>query len=113
LRDTHAAGSSFVTEVNNPEFQVFLLEFESVYGESPKFLNYAATTLDAINILVSILKELDDPTDTIAIRDALCAIQNYDGYSGIVAFDENSDVRGAHTLFQFDGEKFVPLPLDQ
>ncbi len=112
LKATDAIGANFITEADMEVFQDFVSRFEAVYNEPPKFFNYAATTLDAVDILVDVLRDVDDPTDTIAIRDALYAIQNHKGFSGTIAFDKNGDVKGVHTLFKFDGEKFVPLVIE-
>ncbi|MBT3349339.1 ABC transporter substrate-binding protein [bacterium] len=109
LEKTHAIGANFLTDTELPKFQEFVKKFEEKFGEPPAYENYTAATLDAIDILAEVLKKIDDPTDTIAIRDELYKIQNHDGFSGKIAFDKNGDVRGAHKLFEFDGEKFVPI----
>ena len=109
LQRTNAVGASFVTPEDMPEYTDFVTTFVNTYGEPPKFANYAATTLDAVDVLKKVLSEVDDVTDTKAIRDALYDFPEYKGFSGRIAFDENGDVKGVHTLFQFEGQNFIPL----
>jgi branched-chain amino acid transport system substrate-binding protein len=87
----------------------FMEEYKAVHGDVPTYSNYTATTLDAMDILVKVLSSVEDVTDTESIRDALYATQDYEGVFGNISFDENGDVNIYHSLFEFDGEKLVPL----
>ena len=85
-----------------PPFSSAKFEFE--YGEELKLYSYAATTVDRNNILKEVLQEVGDETNTKAIRDAIYAIQEYDGLSGILSFDENGEVNLSYSLVVFDGD---------
>jgi branched-chain amino acid transport system substrate-binding protein len=89
----------------------FIAKFEFEYGEELKLYSYAATTVDRNNILKQVLQEVGDETNTEAIRDAIYAIQEYDGLSGILSFDENGEVNLSYSLVVFDGDtdSFVPV----
>ena len=60
--------------------------------------------MDRNNILKEVLQEVGDETNTKAIRDAIYAIQEYDGLSGILSFDENGEVNLSYSLVVFDGD---------
>ena len=68
--------------------------------------------MDAIDIMAQVLGRVSDVTDTDAIRDELQQV-SHQGFSGLVEFDENGDVRGAHELYQFNGTEVVPLNTDR
>ena len=101
-------GAEFSTDTDREDYQRFSVKYEAEFGAKPELDNYAATTLDAIDILAKVLGRVDDVTDTDAIRDELHKI-SHEGFSGLVEFDANGDVRGAHTLFQFNGTEFIPV----
>lgn len=91
------------------ELKSFTELYKNTYGEDPAYMNYTATTIDALNIIAKVLNQVDDPTNSEAIRDALYRVRDYDGVFGTLSFDENGDVNIYHSLFKFDGEEFVPL----
>lgn len=111
LTEHEAVTSTLAPLKESEEFDAFVERFTQTFGEPPILLNYAATTLDAIDILAEILKS-HDITDTKGIRDALYAIE-HDGFSGKVIFDANGDVSGSHSLFGIEGDEFVPLNPDK
>jgi branched-chain amino acid transport system substrate-binding protein len=83
-------------------------DFQLKYGEELTLLNYAAPTVDRDQILIQVLEDIGDETNTEAIRDALYNISNYEGLSGTFSFDEDGEVDLVATLLIFDGESFVP-----
>ncbi len=83
-------------------------DFQLEYGEELTLLNYAAPTVDRDQILIQVLEDIGDETNTEAIRDALYNISNYEGLSGTFSFDEDGEVDLVATLLIFDGESFVP-----
>lgn len=85
-----------------------IADFEFEYGEELTLPNYAAATADKINILIDVLSEIDNEFDTRAIRDAIYAVQDYQGLSGDLSFDENGEVGLVYSLVVFDGHTFVP-----
>ena len=108
LKKNGAVSANFIAP-DNEILQAFVSKYEKQFGKKPEYLNYAATTLDGIDILVKVLREVGNETDTEAIRDALYATQDYEGVFGTLSFDENGDVNITHSLFEFDGEEFIPM----
>lgn len=108
LLKNNTIASSF-TSPDNENFNLFVERYVEKIGRKPEFLNYTGTILDTINVLAKVLKEVKDETNTEAIRDALYATQDYDGVFGKLSFDENGDVNITYSLFEFNGETFVPL----
>ena len=107
LKDKMIASDFVVPE--NEQFKMFLQEYREEYQEEPQYLAYAATTVDAMRVLAKVLREVSDLQNTEEMRDAFYATQDFDSMFGKLSFDDNGDVDITYTLFQFDGEKFVPL----
>ncbi len=103
-----AIGANFVAP-ESEELQEYAKKYEEKFQEKPAYLSYAANTIDAVDILIKAIREVGNETDTEAIRDALYATQDYEGVFGKLSFDENGDVNITHSLFEFDGEEFIPL----
>ncbi len=101
--------SAILMPPENEKFQNFVERYKQKFGENPKFMDYAGPAADAINVIAHVLKKGIDPSDTKNIRDALYALNDFEGMHGPVHFDGNGDVGLTHTLLQFDGEQFVPL----
>ena len=112
IADRQGVGAEFRTNTSSPDYQRFVTKYEAEFGEKPLLDNYACTTLDAIDIMAQVLGRVSDVTDTDAIRDELQQV-SHQGFSGLVEFDENGDVRGAHELYQFNGTEVVPLNTDR
>ncbi|MCF7918225.1 ABC transporter substrate-binding protein [Candidatus Gracilibacteria bacterium] len=108
LTRTNAIGANF-KEPDTPSFKKMVSDYNGKYSKNPDLLNYAATTADAVNVLIQILKQTADSTDTESIKNALYGLNGFEGMYGPIVFDSNGDVNIAHQLFSFDGEKFVPL----
>lgn len=108
LNTTKAIAVNFLAP-ESPEVQNFTRDYQATYGASPEYLNYGATTVDAVNILVQVLHQVKDPQDTEAIKSALEQIKNFPGLMGSLTFDQNGDVNITHLLLKWDGEKLVPL----
>ena len=93
---------------SSPVLDDLIAEFEFEYGEELSLYSYAATSADRNHILIQVLEEVGDETNTKAIRDAIYAVRDYDGISGNLSFDENGEVGLIYSLVIFDGEAFVP-----
>jgi len=106
LTKNKATGTNFVAP-ENKKFKDFVAKYETRFGEVPPYFNYAATNLDAINVITKVLREEKNTNDTKAIRDALYATQDFDGTFGKLSFDENGDVNITFLLFEFNGEEFI------
>ncbi len=106
VANTLIAGNFIAPE--NPRLIAFGEKYKARFGVDPPYLNYMATTNDALDILVSIWKDTD-PYDTEAVRDKLYAVKDFNGMYEHFAFDENGDSNITHSLFKFDGENFVLL----
>jgi len=84
----------------------FVDVFESTYGEKPGFIE--ATTFDTAAMLFDIISHPEVRTRT-AIREALLAIRDYPGVTGLTTFDETGDALKELSLLQIEGSQFVEL----
>ena len=112
LVDHDLVSSNFVAPENERVNRV-VEEYQKKFGELPNYVNYIAATLDALDIMESAFNQATDINDAEEIRDILYNIKDFSGIYGSLSFDENGDVNTTHSLFEFDGEKFVPLTSDQ
>lgn len=108
LAEVGTIAANFVAP-NNEEFNTFVKSYNEKIGKAPDYLNYTATVLDAFGVLKKVLTEVQNEKNTKAIRDALYATQNYESLFGKLAFDSNGDVSISYSLFEFNGEEFIPL----
>lgn len=105
----HNLVSSNFVAPENERVNTVIEVYEAKFGEKPEYINYIAATLDAIDIMKSVFNQATDISDSEEIRDLLYNVNDFPGIYGSLSFDENGDVNITHSLFKFDGEKFVPL----
>jgi branched-chain amino acid transport system substrate-binding protein len=67
--------------------QDFIAAYKAAYNEDPG--TYAAYVFDATNIVIEALKS--GATDRAAIQAYVAKVQNYEGVTGPISFDENGD----------------------
>jgi branched-chain amino acid transport system substrate-binding protein len=100
--------SNFVAP-ENQRVENIAKEYEEEFGEQLNYLNYVASGVDAIDMMKMAFTEASDPMNAEEIRDIFYNMKDFPGIYGPLSFDENGDVNITHSLFSFDGEKFVPL----
>ncbi len=89
------------------EMAHFAEQYNERFGEEMGYENQVAATLDAVDILVEVLSNVDNSNDTNALREAFNTIQHI-GYLGTITFDVNGDPRTNYTLMEFNEGQFVP-----
>lgn len=104
-----ADGVIYQTEYNiNREdegFKEFKQSFEEKYDREPDL--FAAMGYDAVKILAPILEICGENAD--CVKEELYKVENFDGASGIISFDEYGDVvKPMHMMIIKNGE-FVKL----
>ncbi|MCF7918227.1 ABC transporter substrate-binding protein [Candidatus Gracilibacteria bacterium] len=109
----HDLVSSNFVAPENTRVQNIVAIYEQKFGEKPNYINYIAATLDSIDVMKYVLEQATDPTNAEEIRDILYATKDFPGIYGSLSFDENGDVNITHSLFKFDGEKFIPVSDEQ
>lgn len=85
--------------------QALVEKYKEVHGKDPIFLPYVYITYDAVNILAKVLNEVEDLNDTEAIRDALYAVEDYQGMYPGITLDENGDSSILFAMFTYDGKQ--------
>lgn len=106
---THELVSSNFVAPENARLQNTIQVYEEKFGEKPEYLNYVAATIDAVDIMKMAFNQANDLTNAEEIRDILYNTKDFPSIYGSLSFDMNGDVNITHSLFKFDGEKFVPL----
>ncbi|MCF7830990.1 ABC transporter substrate-binding protein [Candidatus Gracilibacteria bacterium] len=101
-------GANFIVPESD-ELNDVLQKYEAKHGKKVEYLNYTGTSYDGINILIHALSQVENISDTESIRDELYAIKDFPGLLGKVSMDENGDVNITYTLFEFNGEEFIPI----
>jgi hypothetical protein len=66
-----------------------------------------------VDIFASVVREVGSLEDTTKLRDAFRAIDEFPGLMGNLTFDDQGNPNLAHSLLEFNGEKFVPLASDK
>ena len=90
------------TAINTPGNQDFVKNYSTKYGAAPN--NYVARSYATLHILAEGIANAPS-TDSIAIRDALASIREFDTILGRFSFDANGDaVYDAKVLIVKDGE---------
>ncbi|MFZ5559809.1 MAG: ABC transporter substrate-binding protein [Patescibacteria group bacterium] len=82
----------------------FTTKYSEKFGIKPEFI--AANSYDAIKILAEVFKKYGYKSDQI--KDGLYKIQNYDGVSGNLSFDEYGDVMKPIMFKTVKNGQFVP-----
>ncbi len=88
-------------------YKKFEEEYKKYYNEEPSA--YSPEAYDAVNSLVKAI-EISDGSSK-GIKNALYTIQNYQGASGTISFDENGDVEKKYNLFKVEKGKFVEVEI--
>lgn len=70
---------------------------------------FAAQAYDGINLLYTAFENSGSATDRAAFRDALAAIEDFEGVTGKFEFDENRDPKMDIQVLQVKDGKFVEL----
>jgi branched-chain amino acid transport system substrate-binding protein len=96
--------SSFDAHADSAEVQSFAEAFSARYGTEPEV--YAARGYDTVRVLAAAVT-LAGSWDADKIHDALLHIDNYEGVTGRLAFDQNGDVVQYPRLFIVRGGQFV------
>lgn len=96
----------FFAESTRPRVADFVRLFEESYGERPGFIE--ALAYDSAMILLKIFKDpyVENAGD---VRNALAALQNYPGVTGITSFDESGEARKQLYLLRIEGSRFVEI----
>jgi branched-chain amino acid transport system substrate-binding protein len=102
------AGANFVAPDNQVMVE-FIAEYEKKFDKNPSYQNYAATIVDSLDLLKKVLENVDDTNNTEEIKNELMAQQDFVGVYGPLQFDQNGDVNIYHSLFTFNGKKFIPV----
>lgn len=84
--------------------QAFISDYEERYGEKPD--DVAALTYDAFQMLFQAIEDAG-AIDKPAIRDALAAIDRYEGVTGIMSFDEQGDPTKCAVIIQIKDGAFT------
>jgi branched-chain amino acid transport system substrate-binding protein len=96
--------SSFDAHADSAEVRSFAEAFSARYGTEPEV--YAARGYDTVRVLAAAVT-LAGSWDADKLHDALLHIDNYEGVTGRLAFDQNGDVVQYPRLFIVRGGQFV------
>ncbi len=96
---THYA-PDIATEVG----QTFIKAYEELYGAKPD--DVAALTYDAFQLLFTAIRNANS-LEREDIRNALAEIQNYEGVTGIMSFDEQGDPIKCAVIIQIKDGAFT------
>jgi branched-chain amino acid transport system substrate-binding protein len=96
----------------NAAGQRFLTEYRAKYGKLTE--PFAIYGYEAINILLQAIENVcaagSDPSNRMAVRDAVFAIRNFDGVLGTWSFDANGDTSISDmTIYQVENGTFEAL----
>lgn len=95
-------GNHYSKDDDSEAVQAFVRGFRERWGEAPSAM--AATAYDAMKIVAAALAACADPTDRAQVRDALAAVQGYQGLTGTISIDRNRNaVKDVVVLELVDG----------
>lgn len=97
--------SSFDPDADDAKTHEFVAAYRARYHETPNA--YAAYAYDTVKIL-AVAADRAGSWRSEDLRDALLAIDDYEGATGRMAFDRNGDVVQYPRLFVVRGGDFVP-----
>ena len=84
----------------------FKESFKNKFNKEPAL--YAAEGCDAFNLLIESIKKCGENFDPICFKNKLYKIENYQGASGIITFDNNGDVLKPMAIKKIiSGEKII------
>lgn len=95
----------FDLENGGPGVQAFWQKYESIYGGVP--LLETANGYDALKLITSVIEIAGDDTDKA--KQYLLGLENYEGGSGSISFDENGDVIKPILIKQIINGEFVTV----
>lgn len=84
--------------------QQFITAYEEQYGEKPD--DVAALTYDAFQLLFKAMQDAGS-LDKAAIRDALAAIDRFEGVTGVMSFDDQGDPTKCAVIIQIKDGAFT------
>lgn len=88
---------------DDPKIRTFREAYQQRYGADPEI--YSARAYDAFKIISSALDECGK--DTICVKEYLFSMENYQGVSGNISFDQNGDVMRPFEIQLVKDDKFV------
>jgi len=80
----------FVIDETNPEMMAFATEFEKRTGFVPNMMMTCA--YDAMNMLAQAIENCGDDVDRASVRDALAALEGFEGLTGPKTFNEDRTI---------------------
>jgi branched-chain amino acid transport system substrate-binding protein len=83
----------------------FIADFHAKYNKDPEL--FAAMGYDAVKIIAEAIKVCG--FDSTCVKDNLYKVQNYDGGSGLISFDDHGDVMKPMIFMTIKDGQFVPL----
>jgi ABC-type branched-subunit amino acid transport system substrate-binding protein len=102
---------AFFPQSTSERVRAFVTRFESVFGETPEFIEAAA-----FDTTLMVLEAASDPRvgSRKALKDLLHAFRGFSGVSGPAYFDETGEVVRILQLVQVKGDRFVEIgsPMD-
>lgn len=91
------------------EAKSFAQNYQKRFGEHATVVNhYAARSYDALKLLVRAMQACQG-WEARCVRDQLFKVQNYEGASGRITFDQAGDVTYPLTHFRIQGNEFLPM----
>jgi branched-chain amino acid transport system substrate-binding protein len=84
--------------------QAFISTYEELYGAKPD--DVAALTYDAFQLLFQAIRDAQS-LERVDIRDALAAIELFEGVTGIMSFDEQGDPVKCAVIIQIKDDAFT------
>lgn len=108
LLRNNAVSVAYLLNENEGKLDRFSQAYLDKYGNQPAELQFATTTLDAVDVLVEAISSTKKYWKTKSLREALLNNQ-YVGFSGGITFHPNGDLKRDFHLLQFDGQKFVRM----
>lgn len=96
---------AFDPDGDDPAARAFAVAYRAAYGENPDV--YAAHAYDTVRVLARAADRAGSWSPD-ALREALLSLDNFEGVTGRMAFDENGDVIQYPRLFVIRGGQIVP-----
>ena len=98
-------GSPWFPGRDLPLVQDFVARYQERYGRVPD--QFAAQAYDGLMLFAEAARRSGKPTDRQAFRDALAAIRNFEGVTGVFSFDEHGNPMMDATILQLRGGTYV------
>ncbi|WP_428846291.1 ABC transporter substrate-binding protein [Metallumcola ferriviriculae] len=96
-------GSPWFTGKDDPKVQSFVQKYNDLHDQNPD--QFAAQAYDALGIIAEAMTTEGAADDRDKFRDAMAAIKDYEGVTGVFSFDENGNpVMKATVLEVVDGK---------